>query len=163
LQALQAELHLVDEQIDATTERVQQRFTADEACQRLAALRGIGPLTATALVAAGGEARGFKHGRPLAAWLGLVPTQNSTGGKPTLLGISKRGNSYVRTLLMHGARAVVRHLQDKTDAWSCWVKGVEERRGKHRACVAHANTVARVAWVLLAREERYRPALAQTG
>jgi transposase len=120
LQSLQAELHLVDAQIAATTERIQQRFAADEACQRLAALRGIGPLTATALVAAVGDARGFKHGRQLAAWLGRVPKQHSTGGKPTLLGISKRGNSYVRKLLMHGARAVVRHLEDKTDAWSCW-------------------------------------------
>jgi transposase len=163
LQSLQAELPFVDEQIEATTERMKQMFAADEACQRLAALRGIGPLTATALVAAVGDARGFKNGRQLAAWLGLVPKQNSTGGKPTLLGISKRGNSSLRKLLIHGARAVVRHLQDKTDAWSCWLKGVEERRGKNRACVAHANKVARVAWGLLAREERYRPALAQTG
>jgi transposase len=154
LQALQAELHLVDEQIAATTERVKQMFAADEACQRLAALRGIGPLTATALVAAVGDARGFKHGRQLAAWWGLVPQQHSTGGTPTLLGISKRGNSYVRKLLMHGARAVVRHLQDKTDAWRGWLTGVAERRGTNRACVAHANKVARVAWGLLAREER---------
>ena len=163
MQSLQAELHLVDEQIEATTERIKQMFAADEACQRLAQLRGIGPLTATALVAAVGDARGFKNGRQLAAWLGLVPKQHSTGGKPTLLGISKRGNSYLRKLLIHGARAVLRHLEDKTDAWSCWLKGVEERRGKNRACVAHANKVARVAWVLLAREERYRPALAKAG
>ena len=163
LQSLQAELRLVDEQIEATAERIKQMFAADEACQRLAQLRGIGPLTATALVAAVGDARGFKNGRQLAAWLGLVPKQHSTGGKPTLLGISKRGNSYLRKLLIHGARAVLRHLEDKTDAWSCWLKGVEERRGKNRACVAHANKVARVAWVLLAREEMYRPALAKAG
>ena len=120
-------------------------------------------MTATALMAAVGDARGFKNGRQLAAWVGLVPRQHSTGGKPTLLGMSKRGNSYVRKLLMHGARAVLRHRKDKTDAWSRWLKGVEERRGTNRACVAHANKVARVAWVLLARGETYRPALAQAG
>ena len=163
LQSLQAELRLIDEQIAATTHKIAQVFVSDEACQRLAQLRGIGPLTATALVAAVGDARGFKHGRQLAAWLGLVPRQHSTGGKPTLLGISKRGNSYVRKLLIHGARSVLRHLKGKTDAWSCWLQGVAERRGTNRACVAHANKVARVAWVLLARGEAYRPSLAQAG
>ncbi len=94
LQSLQAELRLIDKQIDASTHKIAQVFVSDEACQRLAQLRGIGPLTATALVAAVGDAHGFKNGRQLAAWLGLVPRQHSTGGKPTLLGISKRGNSY---------------------------------------------------------------------
>ena len=159
LQSLQAELRLIDEQVQATTHKIEQVFASDEACQRLAQLRGIGPLTATALVAAVGDARGFKNGRQLAAWLGLVPKQHSTGGKPTLLGISKRGNSYLRKLLIHGARSVVRHLKGKTDAWSRWLKGVEARRGTNRACVAHANKVARVAWVLLARGETYRPGL----
>ena len=145
LPSLQAELGRLDEQIQSTTGKIEQVFASDEACQRLAQLRGIGPLTATALVAAVGDGRGFKNGRQLAAWLGLVPRQNSTGGKPTLLGISKRGNSYLRKLLVHGARSVLHNLRGKTDAWSCWLKGVEERRGKNRACVAHANKVARVA------------------
>ena len=149
--------------IGATTARIEQVFASDEACQRLAQLPGIGPLTTIALVAAVGDGRGFKNGRQLSAWLGLVPRQHSTGGKPTLLGISKRGNSYLRKLLIHGARSVLRHLKGKEDTWSCWLKGVEERRGKHRAYVAHANKVARVAWVLLARGETYRPALAQAG
>jgi transposase len=161
LQSLQAELRLIDEQIDATTQKIAQVFASEEACQRLAPLRGIGPLTATALVAAVGDARGFKNGRQLAAWLGLVPKQHSTGGTPTLLGISKRGNSDVRKLLIHGARAVLRHLKGNTDVWSRWLQGVEHRRGTNRACVVHANKVARVAWVLLARGETSRRELGQ--
>jgi len=123
LQSLQAELRLIDGQIDATTHKIAQVFASDEACQRLAQLRGLGPLTATALVASVGDARGVKNGRQLASWLGLVPKQHSTGGKPTLLGISKRGNSYVRKLLIHGARAVLRHLKGKTDAWTGGYRG----------------------------------------
>lgn len=106
LQSLQAALRRGDEQIQSTTAKIAQVFAGDEACQRLAELRGLGPLAATALVAAVGDVRGGKNGRPLAAWLGLVPKQHSTGGKPTLLGMSKRGNRYVRKLLIHGARAV---------------------------------------------------------
>jgi transposase len=162
-QSLQAERRLIDQQIAAITHKIAQGFVSDEACQRWAQLRGIGPWTATALVAAVGEAHGFKHGRQLAAWWGLVPRQPATGGKPTWLGISKRGHSSLRNLLMHGARAVLRHLKGKTDAWSGWLKGGAERRGTKRACLAHANKVARVAWGLLARGEGDRPSLAQAG
>jgi transposase len=118
----------------------------------------MGPLTATAFVAAVGEATTFKNGRQLAAWLGLVPRQHSRGGKPTLLGISKGGQTYLRTRLIHGARAVIRTVERKTDGRSHWLQGVKARRGTNRACVAHANKTARIAWVLLARGERYRRA-----
>jgi transposase len=94
----------------------------------------------------------------LAAWLGLVPRQHSSGGKPTLLGISKGGQTYLRKLLIHGARAVIRTVERQTDARSRWLQKVKARRGTHRVCVAHANKTARIAWVLLAKGEPYRRA-----
>jgi transposase len=121
-------------------------------------MEGIGPLTATALVAAVGDATTVKNGRQLAAWLGLVPRQHSSGGKPTLLGISKGGQTYLRTLLIHGARAVIQRVKGQTEARSRWRQGIQARRGTNRACVAHANKTARIAWVLLARGERDRRA-----
>jgi transposase len=157
LQALAVELQTLDQRITATEQQIERVFQDNEACQRLAQLAGIGPLTATALVAAVGDATGFKNGRPFAAWLGLVPRQHSTGGKTTLLGITKGGNRYLRMLLIHGARAVLRVVDRKTDAWSRWLQGVQVRRGMHCASVAQANKTARVAGALLARGERYRP------
>src|SRR5262249_33075598 len=100
---------------------------ADEAWQRLAQLAGMGPWTATALVAAVGEATACTNGRQLAAWLGLVPRQHATGGKTTLLGMPKRGNRSLRTLLIHGARAVVRVVDRKTAPRSRWLQGVKAR------------------------------------
>ena len=158
LQALAAELPALDQRIQETNTRIQRIFETHEACQRLAQLEGVGPLTATALVAAVGEATTFKNGREFAAWLGVVPRQHSTGGKPLLLGISKRGDRYLRKWLIHGARAVVRTVEGKQDGRSRWLQGLIVRRGKHRAGVAQANKTARVAWVLLAKGERYRPA-----
>jgi transposase len=149
LQALAEELQALDQRIAATDQQIERLFAADEACQRLAQLPGIGPLTATALVAAAGDATDFKNGRQFAAWLGLVPRQHSTGGKTTLLGMTKRGNRYLRTLLIHGARAVLRVVARKTDPRSRWLQGVKARRGKHCASVAQANKTARVAWALL--------------
>jgi transposase len=158
LQALAEELQALDQRIGGTDQQIERLFAADEACQRLAQLAGIGPLTATALVAAVGEATDFKNGRQFAAWLGLVPRQHSTGGKTTLLGMTQRGNRYLRTLLIHGARAVLRVVDRKTDPRSRWLQGVKARRGKHCASVAQANKTARVAWALLAKGDRYRPA-----
>jgi transposase len=158
LQALADELRALDQRMQETNTRIQRTFESHEACQRLAQLDGIGPLTATALVAAVGEASTFKNGREFAAWLGLVPRQHSTGGKPLLLGISKRGDRYLRKLLIHGARAVVRTVEGKQDVRSRWLQGLIVRRGKNRAGVAQANKTARIAWVLLAKGERYRPA-----
>lgn len=158
LQALAEELQAFDQRLAATDQQIAQVFEADEACQRLAQLSGIGPLTATALVAAVGDATAFKNGREFAAWLGLVPRQHSTGGKTTLLGMTKRGNCYLRTLLIHGARAVLRVVDRKTDGWSRWLQGVKARRGMNCASVAQANKTARVAWALLAKGDRYRHA-----
>ena len=106
-------------------------------------------MTASALVASVGDARNFKSGRQLAAWLGLVPRQHSSGGKPTLLGMSKRGDTYLRTLLIHGARAVLRFRQAQPDS-SLWAERVLARRHKNVAAVALANKNARIVWALLA-------------
>jgi hypothetical protein len=115
-------------------------------------LAGIGVLTATALVGAIGDGRVFRRGRELAAWLGLVPRQYSSGGKPRLLGISKRGDVYLRTLLIHGARAVVHHAARKNDPLSQWVNRLHQRRGANVAAVAVANKNARMAWALLRKQ-----------
>lgn len=123
--------------------------------KRLQSIPGIGPLAATALVAAVGDARHFKSGRELAAWLGLVPRQHGTGGRTRLLGISKRGDRYLRTLLIHGARAAMRFIDRRTDKRSCWAQALKKRRGQNIAVVALANKNARTAWALLRREEKF--------
>jgi transposase len=158
LSALAEELKALDQRIAATDQQIERAFEADEACQRLAQLPGIGPLIATALVAAVGDATAFKNGRQFAAWLGLVPRQHSTGGKTTLRGMTKRGNRYLRTLLIHGARAVLRIVDRKTDPRSRWLQAVKARRGKHCASVAQANKTARIAWALLAKGDQYHQA-----
>jgi transposase len=129
---------------------------AHPACQRLQTIPGVGPVTATALIAAIGDVTQFKNGRQLAAWLGLVPREHSTGGKPRLLGISKRGNIYLRKLLVHGARATLRWIETKDDERSRWLRALITRRGKNRAAVALANKNARIVWVLLAHDQEYR-------
>jgi transposase len=120
-------------------------------CQRLQTIPGLGPLTATALLAAVSDARVFTNGRQFAAWLGLVPKQYSTGGQTRLVGISKRGESYLRTLLIHGARATLRWARTKADRRSQWIRGLLERRGWNRTAVAVANKNARIVWALLSR------------
>jgi transposase len=124
-------------------------------CQRLQTIPGIGPLSATALIAAIGDVTQFKNGRQLAAWLGLVPREHSTGGKPRLLGISKRGDRYLRKLLVHGARATLRWVDTKCDGRSQWLRALIARRGKNRAAVAFANKNARIIWALLAHNQEY--------
>jgi transposase len=130
---------------------------ADAAGQRLQAVPGLGPIGTTALLGAVGDGRAFRSGRELAAWLGLVPRQHTTGGKPRLYGISKRGDKRLRALLIHGARAVVRHAARKADPLSRWIRAVQARRGTNVATVALANKLVRIAWVLLARAEPYAP------
>ena len=125
-------------------------------CQRLMTIPGIGPLTATALVAAVSDASAFKNGRQFAAWLGLVPRQHSTGGKERLLGISKRGDSYLRKLLVHGARTTIRWVGRKTDRRSQWIRQLVERRGTNRTAVAVANKNARIVWALLTSHQDYQ-------
>ncbi|MDT4878395.1 IS110 family transposase ISBcen3 [compost metagenome] len=115
---------------------------------------GIGPISASALVASIGDAKNFDSGRQLAAWLGLVPKQHSTGGKSNLLSISKRGDTYLRTLLIHGARSVIYHTAKQPE--SCgWVNAAVNRRNKNVAAVALANKNARIVWALLAHDRCY--------
>jgi transposase len=129
---------------------------AHPACQRLQTIPGIGPLSATALIAAIGDVTQFKNGRQLAAWLGLVPREHSTGGTPRLLGISKRADRYLRKLLVHGARATLRWVDTKCDDRRQWLRALIARRGKNRAAVALANKNARIVWALLAHNQAYR-------
>jgi transposase len=124
--------------------------------RRLRTVPGIGLLTATALVAAVGDAKVFRNGRQMAAWLGLVPRQDSSGGKPRLLGMSKRGDKYLRSLLVHGARSAARYAEIQVRREQQWLNAVRERRGRQRAYIAQANKTARIAWVVMAKGESYR-------
>jgi transposase len=127
----------------------------DEACRRLIEIPGIGATIATALVAAVGRGRAFEAGRDMAAWLGLVPRQRSTGGVPRLLGISKRGNKYLRKLLVHGARAALPHLAQQPHPLGRWLAGLLARAHRNVAVVALANKLARIAWAVLSGNRRY--------
>jgi transposase len=147
-------LKALDEQVEQLEAQIRAWHRDNESSRKLETIPGVGPLTATALVASMGDARSFANGRQLAAWLGLVPRQRSSGGKPTLLGISKRGDSYLRTLLIHGARAVIRAAQRKP-ASSGWLQQVLKRRNPNVAAVALANKNARIAWALLAHGRRF--------
>lgn len=160
LQALYEELIHLDSRIECLEQSLKAICSQNKDCQRLLTIPGIGLLTATALIAAVGDVGVFKNGRELAAWLGLVPRQHSTGGKPTLLGISKRGDSYLRTLLIHGGRAVVRCAHKQQDKCQQWVRDVQNRRGKNIAAVAVANKNARIAWALVSKKQNYQAAMA---
>jgi transposase len=156
LQRLGDHLKELDRQVNALDVQIQSWHRQNEASRKLAQIPGIGPLTASALIASIGDARYFKNGRQLAAWLGLVPRQHSSGGKPTLLGISKRGDTYLRTLLIHGARSVVRVAERKVKHASSWLASLMERRHHNVAIVALANKNARIVWALLAHEREYK-------
>ncbi len=153
------ELRELDAKIAEMDVRIESIHNGSEASQRLAEIPGVGKLTATAVVAAVGDVKVFKNGREFSAWIGLVPKQHSSGGKEKLLGISKRGDVYLRTLLIHGARASIRFLDRQADSSrKQWLQKLIERRGMNRAVVALANKNARQIWVLLARNEEYRAA-----
>jgi len=156
--SLYEELVEMEEKIEAADRQIQLAFQANEDCRRIAAVEGIGPVTATAIVAAISNGHAFENGRQFAAWLGLVPRQNSSGGKSRLLGISKRGDPYLRTLLIHGARSVVYRAKSKIDKRSLWIVDKQQRLGTTKACVALANKNARIVWSLIAHEQAYRPA-----
>ena len=151
---LAAHLNELDRQVDELEAQIQAWHRQNEASCRLQKIPGIGPITASALVAAVGDAKTFANGRQFAAWLGLVPRQHSSGGKPTLLGISKRGDTYLRTLLIHGARAVVRSAEHKVER-DAWLKRLLDRRHKNVAAVALANKNARIVRALLAHGRNY--------
>jgi transposase len=157
LQRLSEHLKELDRQVDELNAQIQRWHRENAASRKLAEIPGIGPLTASALVASIGDAKNFENGRQLAAWLGLVPRQHSTGGKQTLLGISKRGDCYLRTLLIHGARAVIRVSEHKLESTASWLKRIVGRRNKNVAAVALANKNARIVWALLAHDRAFRP------
>src|SRR3989442_10541670 len=137
------EFAALEKQLAYYQEKLDTLATTHPECQRLMTILGIGPLTATALVAAVSDASAFQNGRQFAAWLGLVPRQYSTGGQARLLGMSKRGESYLRKLLIHGARTTLRWVGRKTDRRSQWMRHLVERRGKNRAAVAVGNNNTR--------------------
>ena len=149
----------LDERIAHYDRQIQQLHRASPQSCRLEQVRGVGPLIATALLASIGDAKAFKNGRQFAAWLGLVPRQHSSGGKPRLLGITKRGNTYLRMILVHGARAVVAQATRRDDSFSQWINALRKRRGTNVTVVAVANKTARVIWAMLAKGEDYRPAV----
>lgn len=137
--------------------QINQFVRDDERAIRLAEVKGIGVITASALVATIGNGRDFKNGRQFAAWLGLTPRQYSTGSKPRLGRISKRGNTYLRTLLVHGARSELRYTADRTDHKSRWAEQLKHTKSWNKAAVALANKHARIAWALLANHSKYQP------
>ena len=147
----------LDEQILRHDQRIARLCQADERWRRLVGVEGVGPLIAKAPVAAIGNARQFKTGRALSAWLGLVPRQHSSGQRTVLLGISKRGDRYMRTLLIHGAHAATRVAERKRDMRSVWVNRLKLRSGPNVTAVALANKNARVMWALLTRNQSYPP------
>jgi len=161
IERLTEHLKLLDRQVD---EIHRQIVSWDRSCplsQKLQKVPGVGPLTATALVATVADARSFKNGRQMAAWLGVVPKQQSSGGKQKLLGISKRGDSYLRTLLVHGARsAILAARRRKESRENPWLAKLLDRRHANIAAVALANKNARILWALMAHGRDFDPAFA---
>jgi len=156
LEGLRQDLVYLDERVSELDRSIEQLAREHADASRLMSLRGVGPITATALVAALGDGSDFKRGRDVSAWAGLVPGQHSSGGKERLLGISKRGDAYLRTLLIHGARAVIQGAKDKQDGLSRWIQSLCHRRNKNIAAVALANKTLRMAWALLRTETEYQ-------
>lgn len=158
LEALWSELRRTHERILECDRRLAAFAREDAATQRISKIPGIGRVTATAIVASIGNGRDFKNGRQFAAWLGLVPRQHSTGGKARLGRITKRGDTYLRTLLVHGARSEMTRTARKKDHKSLWIEELKSRKGWNKAAVALANKHARIVWSMLAHEKRYQPA-----
>lgn len=152
--------HSQQQQIDTLSELLRQFSQQEEACKRLMSVPGIGVQTATALVAKLGNGSAFKNGREVAAFMGLVPKQASSGGREILLGISKRGDGYLRRLLVQGAKSVIRHIRRRINAGMAsgneWVASLLDRKHPNKVAIALANKMARIAWVILARNETYR-------
>jgi len=154
-EALLDELEALEVRIQRLEDRLRAICREDATCRRLMSLPGVGPVVATALKASIGNVRQFRSGRELAAWIGLVPRQYSTGGKSQLGGVGRRANHYLRRQLVHGARAVALRLATKTDPRSRWFQAVIDRRGFNKGIVAMANKTTRIAWAMLTREEDY--------
>jgi transposase len=154
---LKLELDQLTVRLEETDALIQQTAQENDACRRLDAIPGIGPVTATALLAAIGNGIAFHKGREFAAWVGLVPREHSTGGKQKLLGISKRGNSYLRKLFVQGARAVLQFREKQSPGLKAWLAKLSSRTHYNVVGVALANKLARMAWAVLARGDVYRP------
>ena len=152
-----AELDEINRRVTALDVEIKQLAKNDADMLRLMEIPGVGPTTASALVAAIGTGSSFGKGRDLAAWLGLVPRQITTGGKARLIGIPKHGNRYLRKLFIHGARTVLHLVRDRTSPITRWVDGLKERAHVNVAAVAMVNKMARIAWAILTTGERYRP------
>jgi len=150
-------LRELDRQVRELEREIEQWHRSSEVSRRLETIPGIGPMTASALVASAGDPHNFKNARQFAAWIGLVPHQNSSGGKTQLLGISKRGNVYLRTLLIHGGRTMVELARTKADRAGTWLGKLVARRHHNIAAVAMANKNARLAWALLSSGKAYEP------
>jgi transposase len=157
LNALWGDLVELDTRVGELDDEVNAIANSDPVAQRLQQLRGVGPITATALVAAVGSAEQFAKGRDMAVSLGLTPKQHSTGGKDRLLGISKRGDPYLRSLLVHGARSMIRAAKGKDDRLSQWVMSLVARSHPNVAAVAMANKTARIAWAMIRNGTDYQP------
>jgi transposase len=157
LAQLKLDLDQLAARIDKADAVIGKTAHENEACRRLVAIPGVGPVTATALIATIGNGGAFQRGREFAAWLGIVPREHSTGGQQKLLGISKRGNSYLRRLFVQGARAVMQQRSKQSFGLSAWLAQLTARTHRNVAAVALANKLARIAWAVLAKNEQYRP------
>ena len=156
------ELDQLKVRIEQLDQMIQETARDNEACQRLTAIPGVGPVTATALVAAVGNGAAFRRGRDLAAWVGMVPREYSTGGKQKLLGISKRGNSYLRRLFVQGARVVMQYRTKQAPGLNHWLTQLMARTHQNVAIVALANKLLRIAWAVLCKNQTYRVPLLAT-
>jgi transposase len=155
---LWAEWKTVEDQIAGLSRELERISALDAGCTRIRQIPGIGPIVATAIVAAIGNGAAFRKGRDFAAWLGVVPRQYSTGGKTRLLGISKRGNVYLRKVLIHGARAAVLRMKRDRAPIGAWLDGLDARAPKNVVVVAMSNKLARIAWAVLSSGEDHKPA-----
>lgn len=153
---LHEQLKIYSKQVEQYDVKIKHHAATDPQCIAVQEIEGVGPITASAIVATISDPKAFKSGREVSAWLGLVPKQHSSGNKVSLGGITKRGDRYVRKLLIHGARSVVKTCENKTDKRSEWVADKKIRCGYNKASVAVANKNARIIWALLATGECYR-------
>jgi transposase len=158
LQTLVAHLRELADRVAELDRRLVAMTRSDPICRALCEAPGVGPVIATAVIATVPDATTFRSGRHLAAWLGLVPRQHSTGGKPRQLGLSKRGDGYLRRQLIHGARALVKVSPGRTGQLWSWINGLRQRRPFNVVVAAVANKLARIIWAMLSRGEAYRPA-----
>ena len=151
-------LLIINAKIDTLDIQIKKQANEDEVCKRLQEIEGIGPITSLAIIALVGDGKGFKNGRHFAAYLGLVPKQHSSGARERLLGISKRGDTYLRSLLIHGGRAVAMNCSKKLDPRSAWVNRIKLQGGMNKAAVAVANKNARIAMSMILSGKKYQKA-----